>query len=166
MIVVCDASPIISLASIGRFDLLRQLYGKVCVPGAVYEEVTSAGERAGAGELVSADWVERRTLGNDFLARALFGELDHGESEAIALGVELGADLLLVDERQGRAVAARFGLKVTGVLGVLVEAKRKGLLDRIEPVLEVLQAEAGFRISPDLRRRVLEEAGEAEEAGV
>lgn len=160
MIVVCDASPIISLASVGRFDLLRQLYEKICVPDAVYEEVTRAGERAGAGELSSAGWVERRTLGNDFLARALYGELDHGESEAIALAVELGADLVLVDERQGRAVAARFGLKVAGVLGMLIEAKRKGLLAQIEPVLEELQSQGGFRISPDLRLRVLEAAGE------
>jgi predicted nucleic acid-binding protein len=160
VIVVCDASPIISLASVGWFDLLRQLYDKISVPDAVYQEVTRAGERAGAGELASADWVERRTLGNDFLARALYGELDYGESEAIALAVELGADLLLVDERQGRAVAARFGLKVAGVLGVLVEAKRKALLPRIEPVLEDLQSKAGFRISQDLRRRVLEEVGE------
>jgi uncharacterized protein len=160
VIVVCDASPIISLASIGRFDLLRQLYGSVSVPQAVFEEVTRAGGRAGAGELASADWIERRTLANEFLARALYGELDHGESEAIALAVELGADLLLVDERQGRAVAARFGLKVAGVLGVLIEGKRRGLLARIGPVLEDLQGKAGFRISPDLRRRVLEEAGE------
>lgn len=160
MIVVCDASPIISLSSVGKFDLLRQLYGRVCVPDAVFEEVAGAGERAGAEELASADWVERRTLGNDFLARALYGELDHGESEAIALAVELGADLLLVDERQGRAVAARFGLKVAGVLGVLIEAKRRRLLSGIEPLLEELQSRAGFRISPDLRRRVLEEAGE------
>lgn len=160
MIVVCDASPIISLSSIGRFDLLRQLYEKICVPDAVYKEVTRAGERAGAGELASADWVERRTLGNDFLARALYGELDHGESEAIALAVELGADLLLVDERQGRAVAARFGLKVAGVLGVLIEAKQKGLLARIGPVLEELQSQGGFRVSPELRLRVLEAAGE------
>lgn len=160
MIVVCDASPIISLSLIGRFDLLRQLYGKICVPDAVYQEVTRMDERAGAGELASADWVERRTLGNDFLTGALYGELDHGESEAIALAVELGADLLLVDERQGRAVAARFGLKVAGVLGVLIEAKRKGLLTRIGPVLEDLQGKAGFRISPDLRLRVLEAAGE------
>jgi predicted nucleic acid-binding protein len=160
VIVVCDASPIISLSSIGRFGLLRQLYEKICVPDAVYEEVTRAGERAGARELASADWVERRTLGNDFLARALYGELDHGESEAIALAVELGADLLLVDERQGRAVAARFGLKVAGVLGVLIEAKQKRLLVRIGPILEELQSQGGFRISPDLRLRVLEAAGE------
>ena len=161
MIVVCDASPIISLASIGRFGLLRQLYEKVCVPDAVYEEVTRAGKRAGAGELASADWVERRTLGNDFLARALYGELDMGESEAIALAVEIGADLLLMDERQGRAVAGRFGLKVAGVLGILIEAKQKGLLDRIEPVLDELQSRAGFRISPELRQRVLHSQGEA-----
>lgn len=161
MSVVSDASPLISLAAIGRLDLLRQLFGTLSIPAYVHKEVTQATGRAGAKELAASDWVVVRKLGNDFLARALDGELDRGEAEAIALAVELKADLVLIDERRGRAVAARFGLKVVGVLGLLIEAKRKGLLDRIEPLLSDLLHKAGFRLGPELYRRILEEAGEA-----
>jgi predicted nucleic acid-binding protein len=158
--VVSDASPLIALAAIGRLGLLRELFGSLSIPAAVHEEVVRGTGRAGAEEVSASDWVVVRKLGNDFLVRALAGELDRGEAEAIALAVELEAELLLMDERRGRTVAARFGLKVVGVLGLLIEAKRKGLLDRVEPILSDLLHKAGFRLSPELCRRVLEEAGE------
>lgn len=165
MIVVSDSSPLISLAAVGRFDLLRQLYATISIPASVHEEVTRAVGLAGAAELANADWISRRPIGNDFLARALDGELDRGEAEAIALAVEFRADLLLMDERRGRAVAARFGLNVVGVLGMLIEAKSKALLDKVEPILSDLHRKAGFRISSELYRRVLEVAGEAPAQG-
>ncbi|HEX4959430.1 MAG TPA: DUF3368 domain-containing protein [Thermoanaerobaculia bacterium] len=162
MIVVSDASPLISLGAVGRIELLRQLFGEVSIPLAVLEEITAAGlERPGAAEVQAADWIVSRALGSDFLPRALEGELDRGEAEAIALAVELRADLVLIDERRGRRVASRFDLKVLGVLGILLDAKRKGLLTQVEPVLEDLHTRAGFRVSPALYRRALEEAGEA-----
>lgn len=163
MIVVSDSSPLISLAAVGRFDLLRQLYEMISIPASVHEEVTRAVGLAGAEELANADWISRRPVGNDFLARALDGELDRGEAEAIALAVEIGADLLLMDERRGRAVAARFGLNVVGVLGMLIEAKQRALLDKVEPILSDLHQRAGFRVSPELYRRVLHAAGERTE---
>ena len=91
---------------------------------------------------------------------ALEGQLDRGEAEAIALAAELQADLLLMDERLGRTEAARFGLRVIGVLGVLIEAKGRGRLQRIEPILDELRHDAGFRVSQALRARVLQAAGE------
>lgn len=78
MIVVSDSSPLISLAAVGRFDLLRQLYGTISIPASVQEEVTRAVGQAGAEELGSAEWISSRPVGNDFLARALAGELDPG----------------------------------------------------------------------------------------
>jgi uncharacterized protein len=91
---------------------------------------------------------------------ALEDKLDRGEAEAITLAVELQADLLLMDERLGRAEAARFGLRFIGILGVLIEAKGRGLLQRVEPILDALQHDAGFRVSEALRARVLQAAGE------
>jgi predicted nucleic acid-binding protein len=66
-----------------------------------------------------------------------------------------------MDERLGRAEASRFGLRFIGVLGVLIEAKGKGLVQRIEPILDELQNNAGFRVSEALRARVLRAAGES-----
>jgi len=153
VIVVSNASPLISLGAIGQLDLLSRLFGEVLIPLAVQQEVKSV-------EISPESWVVPRKVESPMLPRALERELDRGEAEAIALAVELRADLLLMDERRGRRAAARFGLKVLGVLGVLVEAKRRGLIQSIEPLLIELQEQAGFRVSPALFQRALEEAEE------
>ena len=161
MIVVSDASPIIGLSAVGKLFLLKQLYEKVLIPESVAREIYE-GEpgQPGIEELRGADWITTQSNGNSFLVRALDGELDKGEAEAIALAIELRADLLLVDERRARKVAGRLGLQVVGVLGVLVEAKRRGLLAAVRPVLDDLLEKAGFRISSDLYRLVVQTTGE------
>lgn len=161
MIVVSDASPLIALAAVRHLDLLRQLYGEVLIPPAVHQEVTQ-GDRAapGVNEVRSADWIRMPPLRDLVLVQALEVELDRGEAEAIVLALDSRADLLLIDERRGRAVATRLGVRVVGVLGVLVEAKRNGHLSAIQPVLDALAAMAGFHVSDELYVRVLEAAGE------
>ena len=85
--------------------------------------------------------------------------LDRGEAEAIALALELGADELLIDERLGRREALRLRLSITGLLGVLLVAKRRGLVAMIRPVMDALMTQAGFRLSEQLYT-VLVAAGE------
>jgi len=161
MIVVSNSSPLVSLCAIGRLELLRNLYGTISIPRAVHYEVAVQGSgRPGAAEVQTFDWITSRDVGNPNLATALQGKLDHGEAEAIALALELQADLLLMDERLGRIEAARFGLRFIGTLGVLIEAKARGHLQEIKPVLDELRTNAGFRMSEALRARVLQEAGE------
>jgi len=153
VIVVSNASPIISLGAVGRLELLRQLFGEISIPKAVLDEVRSV-------DLSTADWVIPTSLKGEFMRRALEAELDRGESEAIALALELEAGVLLMDERRGRQVASRFGLKVLGTLGLLIEAKRRGLLLAVTPVLNDLRTIAGFRVAPELYQQVLRELGE------
>lgn len=98
---------------------------------------------------------------NKRLVDDLFVELDAGESEAIALALELGADFLLMDEKLGRAAAQNAGLTTIGILGVAIAAKRKGLLSDVAPVIRELRELASFWISPELEARVLCDAGEA-----
>lgn len=162
MIVVSDASPLIALAACNQLGLVQTLYGELWLPTAVFEEITSARPLApGALEVRQASWIHHRAITNETLVAALSSELDVGEAEAIALAVELRADLLLMDERRGRQVAKRLGRPVIGVLGVLIEAKAANALSEVRPVLESLISQVGFRISPELAARVLEVAGES-----
>ena len=90
----------------------------------------------------------------------LEGEIDSGEAEAITVAKEFGADVLLIDEKRGRSVALREGVPVIGLLGVLIVAKKKGLINSLEHVLNDLTATADFRLAPQLKSRALRETGE------
>jgi predicted nucleic acid-binding protein len=161
VIVVSNTSPITNLAVIGQLDLLRQLYEKVVIPQAVSDELTSGSDgQPGAIDVQMLGWIETKPATDRALVTALLMELDEGEAEAIALAKEVAADLLLLDERRGRAVAARLDLRFVGLLGVLIEAKQKSCILAIKPVLDDLVTKAGFWVSQPLYARVLQAAGE------
>jgi predicted nucleic acid-binding protein len=115
---------------------------------------------AGSVEVQTFEWIQKTEVVNRALVTALELELHSGEAEAIALAIELNADLLLLDERQARIVASCFGLKFTGILGILIESKHKGIISAVKPVLDDLIAIAGFWITKSLYQRVLESVGE------
>ena len=156
MIVISDTSPINNLAAIDQLYLLQQLYGTVFIPEAVYRELTEPSfPLAGSTEVQTFDWIETCAVINRTLVDSLSDELDIGEAEAIALAVEMEAEQLLIDERRGRLVAARLNLRYTGILGILVEAKSQGLIDRVKPLLDALINQAGFWVAEPLYNSVL-----------
>jgi predicted nucleic acid-binding protein len=134
VIVVSDSSPIIGLAGVGQVELLRLLFGEVVIPPAVREELLS-GPR-GAAALEASPWIRVEPIHDQQMAAELYAELDRGEAEAIVLAVELGAELLLIDERRGRAAAERRGLSAMGIVGVLLEAKSAGIIASVRPMLD------------------------------
>lgn len=157
MIVVSDTSPINNLAAINHLHLLNQLYGTVFISEAVYRELTDPSfPVAGATEVQTLDWIQTRAISDRTLVEALNNELDIGEAEAIALAVEMRADQVLIDERRGRLVASRLNLRYTGILGILVEAKNKGLIAEVKPLLDTLINEAGFWVAEPLYNSVLQ----------
>lgn len=162
MIVVSNTSPLTNLATIGQFDILRQLYTEIHIANGVWEELNAGGMRwPGRDDVAAADWIQRHTVQNQTLVTALRGDLDRGESESIALALELGAGLVLLDERAGRRAAQRLGLSVVGVVGVLLEAKRKGTIAQVRPQLDALRQTAGFYLSDSLYQHALELANES-----
>jgi len=161
VIVVSNTSPVTNLAAVGQLEVLQQLYEKVLIPQAVHGELTFGGAaQPGGTEVQTLEWIETRQVTDRALVAALRMELDAGEAEAIALAVELKANLLLLDERRGRVVASRLGLRFIGLLGVLIEAKQKGCIPAVKPVLDDLVVKAGFWVSQRLYARVLQAAGE------
>ncbi len=161
MIVVSNSSPLVALTAINHTHLLPELYGRVIIPGAVWDEVIVSGQNhSGVAELSQAPWLQRQAVTDSKLVLALQETLGLGESEAIVLAVERQADLLLIDERLGRRTAQRFGLNIVGVIGVLIEAKPKGLIPAIKPLLLQLRQMEGFRLSETLYQEVLADEGE------
>jgi predicted nucleic acid-binding protein len=95
------------------------------------------------------------------MVASLGASLDPGESEAIVVASEIHADLLLIDEASGREIARRMGIRLTGLLGVLLEAKRRGIVPALAAELDRLQQVTTFRIRPEVRLEVLRLAGES-----
>jgi predicted nucleic acid-binding protein len=163
MIVVSDTSPILSLALIGRLDLLREIYGSIVIPEAVRQELMVT-ERSGAQEVSQAAWIITRPIDLDVVLKLLQREVDRGEAEAIGLAVQLNADVLLIDERQARRLAQYLELNIVGLLDVLQEAKQRQLIASVKPVLDDLIARARFRLSRKLYLHTLHTAGELDHA--
>ena len=153
MIVVSDTSVVTALIQIGRVDLLSELFGSVFIPEAVARELTVC-------HVDLPPWIQTLRVRNKQSVEDLCLELDAGESEAIALALELGADFLLMDEKLGRAAAQSAGLTTIGILGVAAAAKRRGLLESVATVIQELKEKASFWISAELETRVLRDAGE------
>jgi len=99
------------------------------VPKAVWREVVEEGKgQPGAQEVANAGWIEVAEVKNRAVGEVLLAHLDRGEAEVIALAQERQADLVLLDEKEAREFAERLGLRVLGTLGLLVWAKREGLV--------------------------------------
>jgi len=158
MLIVSDASPIICLAICGKLNLLDRLFDRVCIPQAVYDEMIVP-NRLKAAEI--AEWGKSRivTVKETAVVTALSLTLGLGESEAISLYLETGADYLLIDEKRGRTIASRNGIRVVGTMGILLLAKQKGFLGTIKPVLDAIM-QTDFRVSDTLYRQVLAKAAE------
>ena len=161
MIVVSNTSPLTNLAAIGMFELLHRMYGKVTIAEAVWEELNFSGKAwPGSLEVEKADWITKLEVNDRNLILALQGDLDKGEAESISLALELNADLLLLDEHEGRRAARRLGLTVIGVVGVLMAAKERGEIEQIRTCLDALRQKAGFYLNESLYRDILIKASE------
>lgn len=159
-LVVSDTSPLRALAQLSLLDLLPRLFGEVILPPAVVAELSV--ERSGIPRvnIASHAFLRVQAPRNRGRVDSLLNELHAGESEAIALAIEIHPDFVLMDDREGREVAMRFGLVPVGAIGVLTRAKRVGLVPKVAPLLDRLVEEIEFRLSDEVRRRALEQAGE------
>lgn len=157
MVVVSDISSISNLIQIGLIELLRDLYGEVLITPAVQRELYRIDTQVILLEKLS--WIKVQAPENQKMVLELLGKLDLGEAESIVLALETQADLVIIDEYAGRQIALELGLRITGLLGVLIQAKK---LDRISEVSKYVQdlKRVGFRLNQNLIQSVLEKLGE------
>jgi len=161
MIIVSNTSPITNLAAIGQIELLQKIYKTIFIPQAVYDEMANLGyDVPGTKEVQTLDWIKIKTVIDSDLVAQLQTEIDKGESEAIALAIEINADQLIIDDYQGRQIANNLNLNVVGILGILLIAKERGFITMIQPMMDDLINIAGFRISSQLYKNILIMANE------
>jgi predicted nucleic acid-binding protein len=153
MLIVADTSPINYLVLIESVHVLPSLYGRIVIPPEVLTELRNAtgSEAVRTWSASTPPWLEVKAASN--IDASL--PLDPGERAAIALAQELAADRLLIDERDGRAVATRLGIPIAGTLAVLRDAAMAGLID-LRPVFDRLK-QTTFRASPKLFADLLAE---------
>ena len=102
MIVVSNSSPLIALAKIGKLYILKELFGEIIIPKAVWDEVVVKGKgKPGAEEVEKAEWIKVREVRDKLSVEVLKGEIEIGEAEAIILAKELNADLLIWEYSKG-----------------------------------------------------------------
>lgn len=158
MIVVSDTSPLTNLFQIGRLQLVHELFDDVVIPGAVAAEIEFLEHNREI--LTQNPWIRLVEVKDRTLLRDLTENIDSGEAEAIVLAIQLNADAILIDETLGRSEAIRLGLDVTGAVGVLIRAKRKGLIAEVKPEIDRLTGEAGFWLHPAFVAEALHSVGE------
>ena len=163
MIVISDTSPLNYLILIEQAERLYDLYGRVVIPQAVFDELLAAEtpEKVRAWLLSKPEWLEVQALAPTSDTELTY--LGAGEREAIALAEQLRADALLMDDRDGRREAASRHLRVVGTLAVLVDAAERGLLE-LPKAFKRLQ-QTTFRASPRLFKTLLEQAQSVRRTG-
>jgi uncharacterized protein len=130
------------------------------IPPVVYQEIIDAGATEPATLAIQqTDWIQVMPVTDQSLFKRLQQNLDPGEAQAIALGLELNANRLIIDERRGRNQAIGLGLQVIGILGIVLAAKQQNLIPSVKPILDDLIVN-GFWMRDDLSNEVLQLAGE------
>lgn len=156
--VIVNSTPIIILSEIGRLSLLNNLFDNVIIPDAVYNEIKVKHDSVYRQLLLAMNWIKvckvEKSSNLSFKAR-----LHAGEIEVIKLGVINPDSLLILDDNSAKKTAKAFGLKVTGTLGILIQAKEKNIIDNVKPYIDKM-LKAGFYVSSEIITMVLNIAGE------
>lgn len=146
---VCDSSCLIALEKIGHLDLLSQSFSSIIIPPAVENEFSK-----------KINWLIVKSVQNIAVVNSLKTQIGDGESETIALAMEMTDTFIVLDDKKARRIAKQLGLKVIGTVGLLLRAKKNGMINEIKPILDALQ-DVNFRIAETLYKKALRLAKEA-----
>jgi predicted nucleic acid-binding protein len=153
MIVVSDTTPITTLLKAGEAEFLQKLFGSVLVPRAVADELLVFHGELPAFVVIQAVAEPDRLLPG-------IERLGKGEAQAILLAKEVGAEILITDDRKARTAAISLGLRCTGLLGLLVRAKQSNQLSSVRAMIDVLEKKGGLYLSEAVKAEAARIAGE------
>ena len=152
-IVVFNSSPLINLSKINSLDLIKKIYKQILIPNAVYDEVVIKGTNKykiyKIEELIRNQTIKIVAVNNQEIIKIFAKDLDYGESEVLALALQLKADLVVIDETDARNIADIYNLNKTGFIGILIKAHEVGYTDSVTRYLD-LAIKKGFRINSKL----------------
>lgn len=159
--IVSNTTPISNLLHIDKISVLSELFGAVYIPEAVANEVNvvfSSYEEW--QECVEGEQIIIQPISNTIFVKQLVPFLHQGEAEAICFSLEKKAKLCLIDDKDARTIAQLHNLPVTGTLGILLKAKKTGLISSVKQLIDKLRAEHHFWIREDMYQKVLHIAKE------
>lgn len=163
--IVSNTGPIIALMITGKLGILKEIFDEVIIPYEVHQELLKGKSVKDFVNLMritvygKEKWIKVQKLQTS-LNPALRGMLDVGEASVIQLASDVKTDFVLIDERKARRIArSMYGLKVVGTARILVEAKRKGIVETVKDLLDEMRA-GGYWIGDNIIQRILREAGE------
>ncbi|MBR2215536.1 MAG: DUF3368 domain-containing protein [Selenomonadaceae bacterium] len=159
--VVVNSSPLIALCGIGKLGLLREIYGEIAIPLAVYQEISAKQDSLCKHYIDNAaEWVRICQIRNTLAKRLFKAKLHAGEVEAMILAQEQNADLLIIDDALAKRHAIYLGINVTGTLGVLIKARQMNLISELAPLLQQLRRN-NIYVSEKLISYCLQKVGES-----
>jgi predicted nucleic acid-binding protein len=148
-VVISDASCLIILDKIDKIEVLSDLYQNIVTTPVVAKEFGKP----------LPPWIMLRESSDKNYQKVLEVAIDPGEASAIALSLNYSEPLLLLDDLKARKMAKKLGLVFTGTLGILVKAKKLGVISELRPIIELIK-HTDFRISELLVEEILKEVGE------
>jgi predicted nucleic acid-binding protein len=162
MKIVSDTGPIIGLAKIGKIILLKNIADEVIIPPMVYKELfgKTGPESNEIDQALNTFIMVKRDIAVEEATKIELAGLGEGEKQAIELASRLDNDvILLLDDRAGRQVAARLNIFTTGLIGLLLVAKEKGLVESVGTLIKELRNN-GYWLSDDIMKTAIKLAGE------
>ena len=162
MKIVSDTGPIIGLAKIGKIILLKNIADEVIIPPMVYKELfgKTGPESNEIDQALNTFIMVKRDMAVEEAVKIELAGLGEGEKQAIGLASRLDNDvILLLDDRAGREVAARLNIFTTGLIGLLLVAKEKGLVESVGTLIKELRNN-GYWLSDDIMKTAIKLAGE------
>ena len=151
--IVVNSTPLIALAKVNMLELLKEMYGQVIIPEAVYREVMEKNDVAAQRVEAALEWMDVRKVDPILERRMYRAKLHDGEVEVMLLAQSIGADAVIIDDGAARKTAEYLELPLTGTLGIMIKAKQRGLLDAVMPVVQQME-QTGIYFSKEIKDKI------------